>query len=298
MLHALAFTNLLAVVHTFGAITWDPFIRGVLIIAVAIIVLPGSVYLLLSTNTGVRVGFMLAMAGLWGWIFIMAVVWAVFGIGDVGRAAGWKTAEVITGDVNQSAVLTGFPSDKKWKPVDVADPEYADVSSAADKVLASSAASAPTPGKAESGGVSEAPRFPPPFSTPDQYVQVAHYRSDPTTVYHLRKHKFTPLGHDKHIDVVQAQPVITQPDTGGAPAAPTADKSKPITTVVLVRDLGSLRQPPIFIAIAAFLLFAVFCGLLHRRDKLIHAAQTGGGDGAAGGAGGASESQLVGAGRG
>jgi len=85
--------------HTLGllagqvlaGITWDPFIRGVLIITVAVLVLPGSVYLILATDTGARVGFMIAMAGLFGWIFIMAVVWAVFGIGDVGRAASWKT---------------------------------------------------------------------------------------------------------------------------------------------------------------------------------------------------------------
>src|SRR3954471_21880333 len=141
MVHALGLIHL---APTFGAITWDPFIRGVLIVAVAVLVLPGSVYLILATDTGARVGFMIAVAGLSGWIFVMAVVWAVFGIGDVGRTPSWKTLEVVTGDPNQSTVLVGFPG-KEWKAVQISEPEYSDVSSAADKVLASSAASAPAP---------------------------------------------------------------------------------------------------------------------------------------------------------
>ena len=279
---------MIAVIHalTMGAITWDPFIRGVLIITVAVLVLPGSVYLILATDTGARVGFMIAMAGLFGWIFIMAVVWAVFGIGDVGRAASWKTLEVTTGDVSQSTELVNFPG-KEWKSIAVSEPEFSDVSSAADKALAQSAAAAPAPGGHEAGGGgAEASRFPPPFSTPDQYVQVQHYRKDPTTVWHIRHHKITPWGHDKHIDVVRVQPVLTQPDTGGAPAPPTADPSKPMTTVVMVRDLGSLRQPPVFIATIAFVIFAIFCYLLHVRDKETWAAKA-----AAGG-------QLAGAGAG
>src|SRR5438067_8094288 len=117
-----------------GAITWDPFIRGVLIVLIAFIVLPGSVYLLLSTNTGVRVGFLLAMAGLTGWISVMAIVWAVFGIGDIGRAPSWKLAEIVTGDIHQSTTLpTDFP--KGYKVIPSTEAEFSDVSSAADKEL-------------------------------------------------------------------------------------------------------------------------------------------------------------------
>ena len=242
--------------HAFllSAITWDPFIRGVLIIAVAFIVLPGSVYLLLATNTGARLGFLLATAGITGWIFVMAIIWAVFGIGDIGRAASWKTSEIIVGDVSTSTTLTDFP--KGFKVIPATDPEFADVSSAVDKTLTTGAG-----------------RFTAPFSAATDYVQLQHYRKDPTTVWHIRKHKITPYGHDKHIDVIQVQPVLPAPDTGGAPPAPTPDKSKPVTTVVLVRDLGSLRQPPIFIAIASGIIFFVACYVLHRRDKEIMAAR-------------------------
>lgn len=273
----------LALIHLAGTITWDPFIRGILIIAIAFVVLPGSVYLLLATNTGVRVGFLLAAAGLSGWIGLMAVVWAIFGIGDLGRTASWKTDEIITGNVAQATTLDNFP--KGFHKLDPAAPEFSDVSSAADKALASSAASAPVPGKTEAAPAAP-PKFPAPFSTPDQYVQLNHFSKDPTTVWHIRHHKFTPFGHDKHVDVVQAQAVLPSPDTGGAPPKPTADPSKPIITVVMTRDLGSIRQPPIIIAIFAFIIFFLVCYVLHQRDKEIMAAKAAG------------DRELVGAGRG
>ena len=47
-----------------SAIQFDPNIRGVLVVLVGVVVLCGSVYLLLATNTGVRNGFLIALAGL------------------------------------------------------------------------------------------------------------------------------------------------------------------------------------------------------------------------------------------
>ena len=43
-------------------ISWDPTIRGYLVVATGVAVLCGSVYLLLATNTGVRLGFLIAAA--------------------------------------------------------------------------------------------------------------------------------------------------------------------------------------------------------------------------------------------
>src|SRR5436309_14276541 len=92
-----------------ASIGWDPFARGLLIVIIGVLVLPGSVYLVLATNTGVRVGFLLAAAGLSGWFVIMGTIWAVFGIGVPGRVPGWKAQEIITGDVAQSTTLHDFP---------------------------------------------------------------------------------------------------------------------------------------------------------------------------------------------
>src|SRR5581483_9070058 len=94
------------------ALKWDPQIHGLLVVLLAIVLLPGSVYLLLSTNLGARVGFLIAIAGLFGWMTLMSVIWTVYGIGFTGNPPAWKIQQVIQGDVANStqATLDGFPS--------------------------------------------------------------------------------------------------------------------------------------------------------------------------------------------
>jgi hypothetical protein len=251
-------------VSILGSISWDPFVRGLLIVVIAVLVLPGSVYLLLATNTGVRVGFLLAAAALSGWFVIMGVVWVVFGIGLPGRAPGWKVSEIVTGDVSH-VVTIDSNFEKTYEQLPPGDAELADAQSAADKALASSAASA------GEGGGGEAPKFQPPFSNTSDYIQVAGYKKDHTTTWYIKRHKITPFGHAKHIDVIQVRPVVAQPDTGGAPPKPIPDETKPVTTVVLVRDLGSVRQPPFIITVSALIIFGIVCWTLHTRDKKIWA---------------------------
>ncbi len=77
-----------------AAIAFDPAIRGVLVVLVGVVVLFGSVYLLLATNTGIRGGFLLAMAGLAGWCFSMGICWWIYGIGMIGAAPSWMEREI------------------------------------------------------------------------------------------------------------------------------------------------------------------------------------------------------------
>ena len=258
---------MLAMTTLLGSIGWDPFVRGLLIVIIGVLVLPGSVYLLLATNTGVRVGFLLAAAGLSGWFVIMGMVWAVFGIGVPGRTPGWKVQEIVTGDVAKSTSLPKYKFPQDFDKLPPGNAELADAQSAADKFLASAAAAPP----AGSEAAPAQPKFPPPFSQPTDYVQIAGYKQDKTTTWHIRKHKITPWGHSKHVDVIQVQAVVPQPSVGGAPPRPQADLTKPVVTVVMVRDLGSVRQPPIIITVTSLLIFGIVCNTLHRRDKEIMA---------------------------
>ncbi len=77
-----------------GAITFDPTIRGVLVVMVGVVVLIGSVYLLLATNTGARGGFLIAMAALTGWMFSLGLLWWVYGIGMIGQSPSWVEKEI------------------------------------------------------------------------------------------------------------------------------------------------------------------------------------------------------------
>lgn len=79
---------------TFGAIAWNPEIRNILSVLVGVVVLCGSVYLIVGSNTGVRTGLLITLAGLFGWMMIMGVIWAIYGIGMQGRAPAWHVEEL------------------------------------------------------------------------------------------------------------------------------------------------------------------------------------------------------------
>ena len=72
------------------AIGWQPEIRGHHRRPHrASLVLCGSVYLILSTNLGSRLGFLVALAGLFGWLMMMGIIWWVYGIGLKGKDPSW-----------------------------------------------------------------------------------------------------------------------------------------------------------------------------------------------------------------
>jgi len=56
-----------------AGISWDPNIRGALVVLTAIVLLPGTVYMVLATDTGARLGLLLALTGLFGWMSIMGM---------------------------------------------------------------------------------------------------------------------------------------------------------------------------------------------------------------------------------
>ena len=76
-----------------AGIAYDPTIRGLLSVGVGVVVLMGSVYLILATNTGNRLGFLLAATGFFGWMAIMGVIWWIYGIGMKGDAPSWQVVE-------------------------------------------------------------------------------------------------------------------------------------------------------------------------------------------------------------
>lgn len=80
-----------------AGLAWDPEIRGFLAVLTGVVVLCGSVWLLLSTNSGLRLGSLIALAGFFGWMAIMATVWWVYGIGYAGDAPSWELVEIVEG---------------------------------------------------------------------------------------------------------------------------------------------------------------------------------------------------------
>ena len=105
--------------HLLASLTWDPGFRGILTVAVAVTVLAGSCFLILATNTGARLGFLLALTGLFGWFVVMGIVWSVYGIGYKGPAPTWKVIDSTVGAPSQSAVGV---ADSLPLPKDLPDP--------------------------------------------------------------------------------------------------------------------------------------------------------------------------------
>jgi hypothetical protein len=263
-----------------GALTWDPQIRGALILLTAILILPGSVYLLLATNTGAKIGFVLAIAGLSGWVFVMAVIWAVYGIGLKGREKHWVVKEVVTEDVRKAGekAMDGFPNG--WIALPPGNPVRADAQAAADTYLLPAQQSTGVhPGGAE-GVKTEPPRFTSPFKKTDDYVTIAAFhRGGQNYLFKIGNHPFY-FRHSPHYAVIQLKPALNQSGgAGGAPPTPVPDPTAPIYTVVMVRDLGSLRFPPVVVALSFGMIFGISCYWLHQRDKRIWAAKAAG-DGA------------------
>ena len=65
----------------------------ILTVIIGTVALCGSVYLLLGTNIGARLGFLVSIAGLAGWMMLMGIIWMIYGIGLVGNSPSWKPAE-------------------------------------------------------------------------------------------------------------------------------------------------------------------------------------------------------------
>lgn len=89
---------------TLAAIGFDPEIRGILVVATGVIVLLGSIWMILSTNSGVRVGTLLALAGFFAWMVIMGAFWWIRGIGFVGDTVSWHVLDFNRADISQSSV--------------------------------------------------------------------------------------------------------------------------------------------------------------------------------------------------
>lgn len=102
-------TMLSTVGTVMAGISWEPEIRGALVVLVGGLVLFGSVWLILTTNIGNRLGSLNALAGFFGWMFIMGIVWWIYGIGLRGDDPSWVPKEIVFGELD--GAVTGDAGD-------------------------------------------------------------------------------------------------------------------------------------------------------------------------------------------
>jgi hypothetical protein len=239
-------------------LAWDPTIRAILVVGFAIVVLPGSIYLLLGTNLGTRLGFLVALAGAMGWMTIMATIWAMYGIGYVGRAASWKVEEAVTSqskDDTQAAQLPLARDLSTWRELPADDPARGEAQASASAAIAGQAAVLPMG-----------------FAADTDYVVVDAWEKGGKKKTFLNG--ILPGPHPPHYAMIQVQRAksVTVP-FGETPPKAEADPTQPVVSVILERDLGNKRLPPTLLALGSLIIFGVTCNVLHRRDKVVSAAR-------------------------
>jgi hypothetical protein len=142
---------------TLLAVSWQPEIRGVVVVVLMVIVLIGGSYLVVGTNVGARLGFLIVMSALFGWMTVMAAVWWTYGIGLKGPEPSWKPADPVTiirdasllnaagildSPVEEAATPTQVAEnastqfqEEGWRLLDAADPQRGQAIAASDAIL-------------------------------------------------------------------------------------------------------------------------------------------------------------------
>lgn len=282
---------MLALASLLAEFAWDPQIRGMVIVLTAVVILPGSVFLIMGTNVGARMGFMVAVAGLSGFCMLLGVLWTFNAGGLVGRQPSWKPAEISVGLAGAaiSDGTDGLPQTldeaptQGWRSLPLGDPIRGDATAAADKLLA------PDNSKLPEGAKRAAPKFSPPYANATSYVQIAAYQNGGRDVgvwFKIRSHRFfkqgewyNPVGWFRapaNRVVITVQKVAPKLNKADLTEAARPDLSASPQTLVLLRDRGSLRFPPLMFAFFWGVVFAVTTWSMHQRDKELMAAKAAG----------------------
>ncbi len=96
---------MLALAHSvLGGLNFQINIRGIAVVATAVAILMGSVWLVLATNVGGRLSTLLSLSAFFGWMIIMGIMWWTFGIGYVGDAPTWRAVDINRGDLTVAGV--------------------------------------------------------------------------------------------------------------------------------------------------------------------------------------------------
>ena len=244
---------------------WYPTILGVLVVVAGVVLFLGSTYLLLGTNLGARLGFLVTFTGLAGFLMILTLLWTTSATPLTvlkGRVPQWKVVEVVPdiAKAKTEAVRSAAIPANKATSIDASN-----IKSSVDAALITKV-STPTVAVTPNDN-----RF-------AKFEQVTDYQVLETYVIggsnpQFWKGQFT---HQEKYAVVEFCKTATQTQTFGLPPLPPecasgADASKGF--VVLEFDLGSVRLPPFVAFVISTIAFGLGLLMLHWREKDLLAAK-------------------------
>jgi hypothetical protein len=244
---------------------WYPTILGVLVVVAAVALFVGSVYLLLGTNLGARLGFLVTFTGLAGFLMILTLLWTTSATPLTvlkGRVPQWKVVEVVPSiaKAKTEAVHNAVTPANK-----APDTDASNIKSAVDAALITKVS---TPTVEVSANDNRFAQFP--LVTDYQVLETYVIGGSNPQFW---KGEFT---HATKYAVVEFCKTATQTNTYGLPPLPPecatgADSHKGF--VVLEYDLGSVRLPPFVAFVLSALCFGLGLLCLHWREKDVAAAK-------------------------
>jgi hypothetical protein len=256
---------------TLLAINWSPELRGILIVIIAVAVLMGSVYMILATNLGARLGFLVALAGLAGWMLLMGIVWSIYGIGLRGKDPSWDAVPGRTVLQDVGALYTAGVLDQR---IDVPEgTTFPDQAALAQQQFLDEGWSQLSESDTQFGQASSAAAT---FLEETKTFDAGEFKA--VNVFDVGGERFPKIGdfdllafwHKPHHVVVEVAPLVTtRTEAGRAPAAAEIDTTRQHQYVYMVRNLGTRRQPAFVLMFGAGIIFFVLCWLLHRRERTL-----------------------------
>jgi hypothetical protein len=236
---------------------WYPTILGVLVVVCAVILFCGSIYLLLATNLGARLGFLVAFTGLMGFLLILSTLWITTAspLNTIkGRIPQWKVLQVVT-DLDQAKITAVQGIENKKNKVDTT--EAANVKAAVDAAIVTKVA---TPTLQVTPNDNRFAKF----DSVTNYQILETYEIGGSNPQFWRG-EFT---HQPHYAAVQFCEVkkVEQP-FGLPPLPPECDPQGTAGWVILQRDLGSLKVPGVVAFFMFLILFVLGLLMLHWREK-------------------------------
>jgi hypothetical protein len=284
------------------AINWEFELRGILTVIMGVAVLMGSVYLVLMTNLGARLGFIVTLAAFAGWMALMGGIWWIYGIGLKGDAATWKVIEMNRGDLSTAqldqasrlgqdlapleassssaaAALTDMfkkaedtqspPELAGWDGMLASNRARGEAQAAVDAFLTNSKefeAGTYVPVAAfEIGGKDLRPA-----KVCKPRIIHSHWSGCPDRIGYRLKTIFVQPFHPPHYAALMVQaatPASLNVRPGEAPPIKQVDEAQPLYTIIMERDLGSKRLPPAMVTLGSIIIFTVLVWRLHDRDK-------------------------------
>jgi hypothetical protein len=239
---------------------WYPTILGVLVVVAGVGLFCGSIYLLLGTNLGARLGFLVAFTALMAFMVLLTTLWMTTAspLNTLkGHIPKWVAKEVVT-DPTKSEIAEVRNVEKDGRKVDAIESSNVKAFVDAELVKVSLPANEPA------GAPQKFARF----DAVTDYIDQKTYEIGGSNPSFLN-FEFT---HKPEYAVVQFCAVEKIDPSkfpfGVAPPTPTCDSSNPNNGfMILERDLGSVRQPPMIAFISSVILFGLGLLGLHWFEK-------------------------------